>query len=340
MTARLRVPLIVSLLALAGCHSVPTESFNSYLQSFASVKTNADDLYLRSTLTAENIANRPEKEGTVTDRLNELEARRAALDVCLGAVALIDRYNKILVNLAAGQTPEAVKSDIIGLQQDLSSLNIRRVTALVGKAAPYLEVVTQGIAIIEDALKKKKFAEAVTAAQKPLAGILDILAADADNLEDLLVQDILREQDPYFKQISSYGSRLNKRIKEMKATPEIDALLIRMNLARQSLGHESVTPISPQPAENSPAPSSTDVDALTAIVGQTEQAAASYNKIKERVSAERAVFKEYKNALSATKTAFVAMKSDMDTGRYAATADFIQQARALRKATLRLREAR
>jgi phenylpropionate dioxygenase-like ring-hydroxylating dioxygenase large terminal subunit len=57
-------------------------SFNSYLQRFASVRTNADDaddLYLRSRLAAENIANRPGKEGTVSEKLTELQARSRAV---------------------------------------------------------------------------------------------------------------------------------------------------------------------------------------------------------------------------------------------------------------------
>ncbi|MDX6768928.1 MAG: hypothetical protein SF051_05305 [Elusimicrobiota bacterium] len=337
---RISAPLFVALLVVTGCGTVPQASFNSYLQSFSGVKANAEDLYLRSTLAAENIASRPEKEGTVAEKFKELENRKAALETGLAAVNLIDRYNSVLIALASGKSKESVQSDLTGLQQDLSSLNLQRITKMVEKAGPYLEVVSQGVALVEDTIKRKKFAEAVAAAQKPMAGIVDILIIDADNLEELLVQDIQREQDPYFKQIGSYGGRVNKRLKELKSTPEIVTLLGRVNQARVSLAHESVTALEPQAGESASTASSADLDALTVLAGQTESAALAYNKIEERVKAQRAVFREYKNALLATKRTFAALKDDTEAGRYAATRDFIQQARDLRMAALKLREAR
>lgn len=337
---RSAVSTFAVIVALTGCVTPPKASFDSYLQSFASVRTNADELYLRSKLAAADIADRPETEGTVSERLKNLADRKAALDTGLAAVALIDRYNKVLTALASGRSPESVESDLSGLAQDLQGLNVQRISQVVAKAAPYMDVVVGGISLIEDALKKRKFADAVTAAQRPMGGILEILLVDADHMEELLIQDIKSEQDPYFNQMGSYGSRFNRRLKELKGTADVEALRARVDEARKSIKSEEMGPLTGQATDNAASPTATDLDSMTMLASQTELAAIAYNKIEARVQAQRGVIAEYKNALSATKRSFATLKADMEGGRALATSDFILRAQDLKMATLKLREAR
>ncbi|KAF0125867.1 MAG: hypothetical protein FD189_1288 [Elusimicrobia bacterium] len=107
---------------LAGCASAPTAEFPAYQRSFAFVKTGAEDLYLRADNVAENIADRPEKEGSVAERLKELEARRAALSARLAAIEMIESYNRLLSGLASGTSADDLKTDISELQHGLSSI--------------------------------------------------------------------------------------------------------------------------------------------------------------------------------------------------------------------------
>lgn len=335
------VSIFAAILALTGCVTPPKASFDSYLQSFASVRTNADELYLRSKLAAQDIANDPTSEDSVSDRVKKLEERKAALDTGLAAIALIDRYNRVLTALAAGRSPESVQSDLSGLAQDLQGLNIQKISNVVAKAAPYMDVVVGGISLIEDALKKRKFAEAVNVAQKPMAGILDILVLDADHIEGLLVQGIQDEQDPYKDQLGSYASRFRQRITELKSTPDVGGLRARVEAARKSINKpDEFPPIEGQPKEGAPAPTSGDLDSLTMLASQTELAAIAYNRIEARVHAQSAVISEYKGALAATKRSFATLKADMESGRFGATTDFILKAQDLKMATLKLREAR
>ncbi|MBI2362034.1 MAG: hypothetical protein HYV15_01435, partial [Elusimicrobia bacterium] len=80
---RSAISIFAVVLALTGCVTPPKASFDSYLQSFASVRANADELYLRSKLAAADIADRPEAEGTVSERIAKLKARQEALDMGL-----------------------------------------------------------------------------------------------------------------------------------------------------------------------------------------------------------------------------------------------------------------
>lgn len=337
---RSAVSIFAVVLALTGCVTPPKASFDSYLQSFASVRTNADELYLRSKLAAQDEADRPETEGTVSERMATLKARHEALDMGLAAVALIDRYNRVLTALAAGRSPESVQSDLSGLTQDLRGLNVQKITQVVAKAAPYMDVVVGGISLIEDALKKRKFAEAVTAAQRPMTGILEILAADADSMQGILLQDIESEQDPYRSQIGSYTSRFNSRLKEVKATPDVEGLRTRIEDARKAMKGVEHKPMKGQAPENGAAPTAADLDSMTMLVIQVEATVIEFNKVAARAAAQRAVITEYKNALTATSRAFTTLRDDMEAGRLNATADFIARAQDLKMATLRLREAR
>lgn len=338
-----RVPFYFAVLiaGLAGCAGVPRASFDSYLNSFAAVRGQAQDLYLRSGIIAEDIANRPEAEGTVAERLKQLEARRAALKTRLDALNLIDRYNGILAHLAAGTSPDDLKAQVTGLQQDLSSFDVSGITKFVEKAVPYANMLAQGVALVEDAVKKAKFRDAVNTAQKPLAGIIDVLIVDADDLEDVTAQEFKRQQDPYREQIDSYSRRFNSRLKTLKfstETSELQTLLSKVNDARQSMGRADVKPLAPQPGATDPAP--VDVDALTALTGQITSSVLAYNKVDAQVKAQHAMIVGYKDALAATKKAFVALAGDVEATQIGATSDFIKQALELKKAALQMQEAK
>lgn len=346
MKRRVSVYFAVLVAGLAGCAGVPRASFDSYLNSFAAVRSQAQDLYLRSEIIAEDIADRPETTGTVSEKLKQLEARRGALKSRLEALSLIDRYNSVLSRLAAGTSAEDIQAQVTGLQQDLSSFDVSGITNLVQKAVPYVGALTQGIAFVEDAVKKAKFRDAVKAAQKPLAGIVDILVADADDLVDITVQELKHEQDPYREQIDAYSRRFNIRLRGLKMTPdaaataELQALLAKINDARQSMGTAGFKPLAPQAAPNAAEPMPVDVDALTALVGQVTTSVIAYNKLEDQIKAQHALIAGYRRTLLATKKAFVALAGDVEATRISATSDFIKQAVELKRAALQLQEAK
>lgn len=331
---------LVVLFGLAGCASVPTAEFSAYQQSFSSVKTGAEDLYLRAGIVAENIANRPEKDASITERLKELEARRAALSARLAAIEMIEDYNRILSSLAAGTYADDLKSDITGLQQNLSSFNVTQITSILKKATPFAGVISQGIAFVEDAVKKKKFQDAILEAQRPLTGILDVLIEDSNDLQDIFIPELKREQDPYRKQVDSCGSRFQRRIRELKLTDDLEGLLARHNQIRLQLRREGVKQITHQSTVTAADPTPADIEALTLMVDQAEINVINYNQVEEKIVAQSSVLEEYRNTLQATKKAFMALPTAIESTRFTATTAFIQQARDLRKAVLRLQEAK
>lgn len=332
--------LVPCVLGITGCASVHQETLSSYTGNFSSVYSQAQDLYLRSEIVAENIADRPETEGTVTNRMKDLEARKAALRARLAALDIINRYNGVLSSLAAGESAENLKGQVTQLQQGLTSLDVSPITKLVQNATPFLGVLSQGVALVEDALMKKKLKAAINQAGKPISAILDILTADADNLEDILVSELKRQQDPYRAQVDSLSRRFNTRIKELKDTPEIDTLLEKANAARRSMNRDNDKPIQHRPSTTATDPTQSDLDTLTLLVAQVETSVIEFNKLKTQIQAQYTFLNTYKDTLSSTKRAFITLESNVEASRIVATHDFIKQALELKKAALKLQEAK
>lgn len=328
------------IMVLSGCASVHQGTLNSYTSSFSSVYAQAQDLYLRSEIVAEDIADRPETEGSVTSKLKDLEARKAALRARLGALDIIGRYNTVVSNLADGESPESLKGQMTQLQHGLTSFDVTPITKLVQSAVPFLGVLSQGVTLVEDAIKKNKLREAINQAHKPVSAILDILTEDAASLEDILIPELKRQQDPYRSQVDSLSRRVNARIKELKANAEIDVLLEKANTARRSMNRDGDKPIQHRPSATATDPTQSDLDTLVMLIGQLETSALEFNKFETQIRAQYALLNAYKNSLSATKRAFLALANDIEASRIVATHDFIKQTLELRKAVLQLQEAK
>src|ERR1039457_1824481 len=107
ITFRIKAVRIFGTLALlamlVSCAGVPKQELDSYVSSFNTAKTTTQDIILKAKNSAEK-ANDGSNGGK-----QQLAQRTKALDARLAAVDLIDKYNSILVKLASGSDPAAVK---------------------------------------------------------------------------------------------------------------------------------------------------------------------------------------------------------------------------------------
>lgn len=337
----LKAGLIGALgIMMSGCTSVPHAEFGAYQSNFDSVKLTAEDVYMRAGLLAEKKADRPESDGSITDRRKELDARKDAMAARLAALDLVDSYNRVLTGLASGTSSQDLKNQAAGLSDQLSSFNLTQVSQLLQKASPVVGVLAQGVSLVETEIQKGKFRQAVIQAQKPLIDILEILIADSNDLETIFVTELQSQQDPYRAQCDSTARRFNRRIKGLKASDAIKSALARQNHISQQWARENVQMIAYQETPSCVDATPGDVEALTALSDQAETNVLAYNKIEDEITAQHAVFDQYRKTLRATEKAFAALPSAVESTRVLATMNFVQQARELRKATLMLREAR
>lgn len=332
--------LPAGLLWLAGCASAPRTELSAYLSSFSTVRTTAEDLYIRAGVLAEDIAQRPEKESNLSERLTELQQRRQALDDRLEAMRLIERYNSLIAHLAAGEVPKDLKAGISAFRQNLSAFKISGLTRLARKASSVIDLAAEGISLIDDAIKKKKFEKAVLKAQAPMVGIIDLLLEDAGDLETLMVQELRREQDVHREKVDSYGSRYYKRVKTLKPSDELDKLTLRHNEVRQRQERDGVPVLAHKPEPDAAAATPTDLELLAIMVDQADASVLAYNDVEKKIRAQRAVLEGYRKALRSTKKAFVDLAAAVEQGRSGATLDFALQAMEFRKAVMQFQEVR
>lgn len=338
MRMKINSILTISAFILAGC-VVPKFALRNYTENFGEVKTTDEQMYLRADVIAENIAERPETEGTTAEKLKSLVTRKEALGVRLAALDLIDQYNHTLTALANGTDAKALQDDLTSLSNGLASFNSMSLIKLIGNTSPYLGIIAQGITAVDNAIQKKKFLKAVTEAQKPLLSILDILIEDVASLENVIVQEIKREQDPHREQVDSAAKRFFKAVKKLKPTDDLESSVARHNDVRRKMNRKEMRLIEHQPETIAENPTAADIEALNILTDQTELNVIAYNKMEQRIKAQTELFARYKEALQSTKKAFTDLASEIKTNRFSGVSEFIKQAAELRKAALRVKEA-
>ncbi len=320
--------LIPMLALLAGCAGAPKPAaeFDVYLERFEAVKTEGSDIYLRASSIAE------EKGGPA------LAERRQAFEARLQGLRIIDKYNRVLVGIARGEDPKALKSGMRDVGSKLSAYRPSAQAAFgFAAAVPYVGVVISGAGFVKEALAKRNFLKAARAAQKPIDAILDVLVLDSEPLEELLVQQLHKEQDGPRAAVDSLSSRFYKKLRTVKATPEVADLLTAHNALREKAG---LAPVPYQPFDTAHMPRLSDTEHLELLTDETGINLQGYRLYADEIGAEHALFARYRQALGAAKIALAALNKDSEPERITATGKFNEQALELRQESLKRQEAR
>jgi hypothetical protein len=255
---------------------------------------------------------------------------------------LISKYNSILVGLASGTDPAAVQSNLMNLSDGLSSFGLKSLSSLVTSAAPYGELIASAVSLIDNAIKANEFRNAVQAAYKPIIGIIEILQQDADDLFEIQIQNISEILDPERDQIINirfdYQGFVNTLDASEDVNTEIDVYnktLLMMNVEPEKL---------PDPIKHLPDSSHTadasDFSILKLLSNQTIEHINKYNNIIEQINAINDVKVEYKKVLKSTSQAFNNLSFAIQYEQYVLQTDFVIDVLDLRKAYLKLQEAK
>ncbi|MBI5200549.1 MAG: hypothetical protein HY925_03100, partial [Elusimicrobia bacterium] len=302
-----------------------TAEFDVYLERFDQVRDEGCDIYLRASSIAE------EHGGP------KLEERRQAFETRLEALRIIDKYNRVLVGMARGEDPKSLKSGMKDVGAKLSNYRpSAQTTFAFASAVPYVGVLLSGAGYVQEALAKRNFTKAVREAHKPIDAILDILLVDSEPLEELLIQQVRAEQDGPRAAVDGLSSRFYKKLRDLKATPEVADLVSAHNALREKAG---MGPVPYSPLETARMPRDTDVEHLAVLTDQVAVNLESWRRAESRVSAEQSLFRGYREALGAAKTALAALNKESEAEREAATGKFNAEAIELRQESLRRQEA-
>lgn len=329
-------------LASVGCVPIPKADFDAYLTNFTVAKTAAEDIILSAKVAAQAAAQDPAADASIEARLETLDKRQKAFDARLTALEVIAQYNQVLVKLAAGEDPATVKPGIENLAKDLGSFGITQLSNLIsGSGVPYVGMVTQAVAQIDDLIKKHKFVDAVEAAQKPVVAILGILRKDADDIGTILTNRLEMKRDPWFDQITELGIRFEALAKRFKKTKAIDELFAKHAEVRKQLKRrESVRVLVHAPDPDAKEADIEGPELMKVLIDQVKVGTAAYNETAGQIEAQKKVIEEYKNVLAATEVAFIGLNNRLHSNQRTATVAFLGQALKLRQAYLELKEAR
>jgi hypothetical protein len=323
--------LALAATILSGCATPQKGSdFDRYLDQFSAVRASGEELYLKASVIAEQRG--AETNASAGENKKALEAR-------FDALRLVDRYNRLLTGLARGEDPKVLKSEMSGIGGKLADYKPGAATQgfALAAAVPYLGIVMEGASVVQDALAKRRFLTAVKEAQKPISAILDILLADSKPLEELIVQGMLREQDPYRAQIDALGGRYYRALQGRKASDALKLQLDRHNALRKEIVR---APIEAEFVETGSEVSASELETLGGLVDQVEADELQYRGVDSRVAAQRAVFTRYRASLEAAKGSLAALNRDSEEERAHATDQFNEEALDLRRETVRLKEDR
>lgn len=324
------------LMLLTACSGVPKQEFSNYITNFNSAKSTTRDIILGVWVTEES------KYDGSHGQQAKLEQKLKALDARLAALELIGKYNNILVGLASGTHPAAVQSNLMNLSDGLSSFGSTSLSSFVMSAAPYAELIASAVSLIDNAIKANEFRNAVQAAHKPILGIIEILQQDADDLFEIQIQNIGEFLDPERDQIINlrfdYKGFVNTLDASKDVSSEIDSynkILVMMNVKPDKIPDLII-----HLPDSSHTANASDLSILKLLSNQTIEHINKYNNIIEQINAIYAVKVEYKNVLKSTAQAFNNLNFAVQHKQYVLQTDFAVDVLDLRKAYLKLQEAK
>jgi hypothetical protein len=327
--------IILLMCLFAGCVSVPTSEFNSYLNSFNSAKSTAQDFILQAKVAAETVANSPDNPARPNERVEKLNERRVALDTRLAALDLISEYNNILVALAEGSDPKAIEGQIEGFRDALSSFGFSKLASLGSKASPYTAAIAEAVRLIDDQIKKQKFKQAVEAGQKPIIGVLEILQEDADNIHEIEAQLIQLKRDLEETQLRKTQIRLKNLVATYQSSPDLDQIISRYE---ETLATLTDSPLA-QNKINNPAgaamATAADLAILQSLLDNISHSILGFNRLTDAIKAHQKVTEEYKLSLASTASALQNLNAGIKMNQRAALVGFAEQALHLREALLK-----
>jgi hypothetical protein len=326
---------IATFTFLTGCTSIPTKEFESYKAAFNAAKGSAQDVITESQLRAESIATLPQNLTRADVKVKQLNDRTAALQARLDALELIGNYNETLADLAAGTDPAAIQGNVEGIRDGLSQFGFKQLTTLVGNASPYTAVIAQGISIIDDLIKQKKFKDAVIAGKGPITNIVQILADDADSIHTIEEQWISFESDKERDQLTDLKFRISDLVKDYTPSDDLTNAINRFIQAIGSLNDPPVADaLKPKFTFGVKATGAADLEVIKGLADEAQQHVDAYNKTKAQIEAHKQMIAEYKQLLLKVNQAIATLDSAVHGNRVAAAQSFIDQVLKLRKAIL------
>lgn len=331
-------------LLLSACTSVPTAPLESYLSTFKQARSATEEVILRARAEAQWVATTPLNQRDPARRESDLKSRIGALDAMFASLEVMDRYNTLLAGLATpGQSQASIQSDLDQFAAGLTALNQSWLNKLVERVPVYGPIIAQGIEIIDDLIRRRRFAEAVGAAAGPMGTLTKLLS---DNVRDIGVITALRAELELFEietRVDDLHQEVVAGLEGWAITAELDgdralaAAVDRFSAAATRVhGNYGVLPLGDESRDAGAEATQPDLAAAAVWVDRQAQRAEQLADEQDRVMLRKAAFErvvsETSDLLAETGSYFVALQRAIEDSRVEATIDMGLRIMRLREA--------
>jgi hypothetical protein len=335
--------LAIGALLAPACTWIPAAPLETYLTTFKQARDATEEVLLRARVEAQWVAATPLNQRDPAKRDADLKARLGALDAMFVCLEVMDRYNDLLARLATpGHSQQAIQSDIDQLGAALSALNQSWLNRLVERVPMYGPIIAQGIEIIDDLIRKQRFAEAVDAAASPMGTITRLLSDNVQTIgevaslrSELEVFEIETRMDALHQDVTAglEGWSITTQSSGDEALAAAAARFIKA--AKAVDASYGVLPSGPAPV-GAAAPGFADLAAASVwLAGQAERAE-TLAREQDQALAQKAAFErvvaETSDLLGQTGSYFNAMRRAIKESRAEATIDLGLRIMRLREA--------
>ena len=343
-------PLIVGLFAfiVAGC-AVQRESVSAFAHDIAAARVAYEELLLEARADARQWAQEPAYSADAAARSTQLRGLESAIETRLAALRVVTAYAELLAALAQGGEP----ADAGALSAALNALQHSVLARVAERAVPHANAVAQGLALIDDLLRRRQFRGVVERGGPVIHQLINLMKSDVDDLHGLLA-DHGEFQRHRLRQRAGEVSRLihaaaaETKMRTTLAGSRGEALRDRLDLALTSMGM-SRSPWSVDPAPLSSKRSGTKATApasrggaaalvtLDAAVGRVEAIAEAHARWIARVAAHRAAVDACVALLDQADGAMFALAQNLNRPSPDAAMDLAARVLSLRQAMVELR---
>ncbi|MCP4522544.1 MAG: hypothetical protein GY827_12760 [Cytophagales bacterium] len=180
---------LLALLFITSCTTIPQSEFRTYLSSFDEFKK-VNEQTIIDLDHAQKIKNKTSKKTSTfsgvsipstVSILSEIEVKRDEISIRKEALEVIDSYNALLTELAAGKSPQEVKASVDSLSSSLKSLS--ELSSKVSFALPpgVDSLISTVLSKLEEAQNRQNFKEAIKEGQPIIDKMLTLFIKDAQD---------------------------------------------------------------------------------------------------------------------------------------------------------------
>ncbi len=323
---------LVPILLLGACAPIPTVEFSSYREAFQAARSTGESVLSRELAAAEKLertgASKTIKPSnvalkglppTLANQAKETKGSiKTDLELRIAAFDTIDNFNKALLSLAEGKSPQKVGTSFSGLVDSVNNLSSIAGVAVpgLGAASPIIKTFLE---FAERARSRAEFKRALIEGYPIIQKTIKVLTDDINAYEHTERALAFQELDILEDSTSELGKSA-ARLARSYAEPVAQSIVARKKAAAGSIKvmiakfEPTTLPVWINLPGTSSAPAYTELvqSQLDQFVAAAKQNEVKRSKIIKRIEQHQTMLQSYSKLLSGVFEALTKVRSKLD----------------------------